>query len=209
MSIRADIETYINIINLFYVMGRKKTGKIINCKICNKERYVTLGRLNRGIGIYCSADCQRIGEIPWNKGLTKETDKRLMSVSNKSREQMYREYANGTRDKNKIVQKAHETVIKKSQERFKNNPNIQLSKRGYMVIYIPQQGWKNYHHYIWEKAGAIIPKGYNLHHIDGDKLNNKLENLKLLTISEHHKLHTPKRNSKGQFLKNSKVYIHK
>jgi len=34
-----------------------------------------------------------------------------------------------------------------------------------------------------------IPKGYEVHHIDGDRQNNRLDNLELLTIEEHAKRH--------------------
>ena len=52
------------------------------------------------------------GQIPWNKGLTKETNKILMGISKKSTEQMHREYKNGIRDKFKITKKAIEKLRK-------------------------------------------------------------------------------------------------
>ena len=45
------------------------------------------------------------------------------------------------------------------------------------------------HRYIWEKHNGKIPKGYDIHHIDGNRLNNDISNLIMLTPSEHHKLH--------------------
>lgn len=47
------------------------------------------------------------------------------------------------------------------------------------------------HVIIYCEANGLtsIPKGYHVHHKDLDKLNNDLENLVLLTISEHMKLH--------------------
>ena len=39
-----------------------------------------------------------------------------------------------------------------------------------------------------------IPRGYCVHHIDGDKTNNSIDNLLLLTLSAHTKLHQSLRN---------------
>ena len=89
-----------------------------------------------------------------------------MIVSKKSKEQMYREYANGTRDKNKIVEEAHKAIKEKSLKKFKTNPTTRIGKRGYKLIYIPQVGWKKYHHYVWEQAGNSIPKNHHIHHND-------------------------------------------
>lgn len=39
-----------------------------------------------------------------------------------------------------------------------------------------------------------IPKGFVVHHVDGNKLNNDISNLALLTTSAHGKLHSIERN---------------
>lgn len=46
------------------------------------------------------------------------------------------------------------------------------------------------HRYVWMKERGLIPPKYHVHHIDGDKSNNKIENLTLLHASEHTRLHT-------------------
>lgn len=38
--------------------------------------------------------------------------------------------------------------------------------------------------YVWEKKYGKIPKGYSIVHLDGNKLNNKLNNLKLVSDKE-------------------------
>lgn len=48
---------------------------------------------------------------------------------------------------------------------------------------------KGVHKVIWEKAHGPIPDGYEVHHKNGDGNDNRLENLLLLTKSEHIKLH--------------------
>lgn len=45
------------------------------------------------------------------------------------------------------------------------------------------------HRYIWEYYNGEIPKGYHVHHKDHNKNNNELDNLELLTESEHRKRH--------------------
>lgn len=46
------------------------------------------------------------------------------------------------------------------------------------------------HQIFWEIANnKRIPKGYVLHHIDKDKTNNSLDNLRLMTRGDHMSLH--------------------
>ena len=54
----------------------------------------------------------------------------------------------------------------------------------------------NYHHIfehrkVWEDANGPVPEGCVLHHVNEDKLDNRLENLQLMRrsdhISHHHK----------------------
>ena len=46
-------------------------------------------------------------------------------------------------------------------------------------------------HYVFCKANNMqeIPKGFVVHHIDGDSLNDNIKNLKLMKDSEHKSLH--------------------
>lgn len=53
-----------------------------------------------------------------------------------------------------------------------------------------QGHWCREHIYIIEEdLGYRIPKGYVVHHIDGDKDNNKKENLVMMTVQEHNNAH--------------------
>lgn len=45
------------------------------------------------------------------------------------------------------------------------------------------------HRAVWEAAYGTIPKGYHIHHINDDKHDNRIENLELLSHSEHSKHH--------------------
>lgn len=48
--------------------------------------------------------------------------------------------------------------------------------------------WKDLlrlHQRVWTEAHGPIPAGHHIHHRDGDKSNNRLENLVCLTPAEH------------------------
>lgn len=46
------------------------------------------------------------------------------------------------------------------------------------------------HDVIWEAANGPIPKGYDVHHKDEDKLNNDMDNLELLKKVDHKRVHS-------------------
>lgn len=60
---------------------------------------------------------------------------------------------------------------------------------GYIQITSGPNKGKLLHRLIYEEVYGSIPKGYAIHHIDGDKTNNNPGNLMLLSKSNHHKLH--------------------
>lgn len=53
------------------------------------------------------------------------------------------------------------------------------------------------HNYNWEKLNGKIPKGYEIHHVDLNKINNDPSNLMLLTPKEHTELHSKLINGSG------------
>ena len=64
-----------------------------------------------------------------------------------------------------------------------------ITSWGYKQINI--NGKKVYEHrYIMEQhLGRKLEKGEEVHHINGNKLDNRIENLEVLTIAEHKKHH--------------------
>lgn len=56
------------------------------------------------------------------------------------------------------------------------------------------------HRLVWETHNGAIPKGYEVHHINGDRADNNIENLRLMLAEEHHKHHAnqPERIAKSK-----------
>ena len=51
------------------------------------------------------------------------------------------------------------------------------------------------HRACWEAYYGSIPSGFSIHHIDGDRLNNEIDNLACMPSGEHVALHNRARSS--------------
>lgn len=71
-------------------------------------------------------------------------------------------------------------------------------RNGYLRITIRNKQY-SIHRLIWETFNGPIPEGYCIDHIDGDKSNNALSNLRLVTQSDNMK-NAMKNGHKGQIL---------
>jgi len=49
--------------------------------------------------------------------------------------------------------------------------------------------WEFYARYIWEQVNGKIPEGYVIHHVNKDRLDDRIENLLLLSPTEHIIMH--------------------
>ena len=52
---------------------------------------------------------------------------------------------------------------------------------------------------VWEREKGPIPEGLLIHHINADKLDNRIENLQLVDIRTHQRLHAGWRCIDGQW----------
>lgn len=81
-----------------------------------------------------------------------------------------------------LAEKKKNSIGETMKRRFNNHTFF--SYGGYF-----RNGRTTLHRYKYErKYGAILP-GFHLHHKDGNKFNNNLNNLELLTPKEHILLH--------------------
>ena len=50
------------------------------------------------------------------------------------------------------------------------------------------------HRYVWEKEVGKIPSGWDIHHINENKADNRIENLECLPKAEHTRKYSPHNN---------------
>jgi len=50
------------------------------------------------------------------------------------------------------------------------------------------------HRFVWESEIGEIPQGYDIHHINGQKWDNRIENLECLSKSDHARLYASGNN---------------
>jgi ribonucleotide reductase alpha subunit len=63
-------------------------------------------------------------------------------------------------------------------------------QNGYITINSNGKYWKRQFRLLWEFLNKRKqPKGYHLHHQDFNKLNDSIDNLQLITIEDHQKIH--------------------
>ena len=63
------------------------------------------------------------------------------------------------------------------------------SNQPYMKYRVSSGKAQYIHRIVWEEWNGPIPPGYVIHHADGNTWNNCLENLVLMTRSEHQRLY--------------------
>ena len=86
---------------------------------------------------------------------------------------------------------------------------VRVTSSGYLEYTMGHNKGRLVHRVIMEAhLGRPIRHHEHIHHDDGNKLNNCIDNLKIMALSEHSRLHRiiehpRKRNNAGQFLKGS------
>ena len=65
------------------------------------------------------------------------------------------------------------------------------------------------HKYVWEYYHDIIPRSYEVHHIDLNKDNNNIKNLRLMSNKAHQKLHSALNRKNPEWIKKQREKIKK
>lgn len=76
---------------------------------------------------------------------------------------------------------------------------IWYDTKGYPCIWIDGKGIR-LHVYIWERVNGSKPKGHDVHHRDFNRQNYNIENLELLSFSDHRKVHAGWIRKNGEWI---------
>jgi len=120
------------------------------------------------------------GCTPWNKGKVGKRPKGLKYQKHKDNPTSFKK---GNKPWN-MGKKYHHKNPKKSKG---------FISHGYSMFSIMGRDVFE-HHLIWMEANQLhrIPSGCMIHHLDGNKLNNSIGNLQLMTKDFHTKIHKTK-----------------
>lgn len=163
----------------------------INCGWCKKPVKKYRSQIKKYKNHFCSRDCK----YQWNTTL--EGYWKGKSMSMQARLNMSQNHADVKGSKN---------------PRWKGGKRVE--KDGYILIWKPEHPHSDYHGYVREhrlvveqKIGRYLQPEEAVHHIDYDKKNNKIENLKLLkNWGEHQKLHYREGSGATKHLKHSPAW---
>lgn len=109
----------------------------------------------------------------------------------------------------KGLQRGNDGKFKKTRKIWKfkrwDHGYIRIKESGYKAfwVYRPdypksfENGYARRSHIVWWlKTGKVVPKGYVVHHKDGNSLNDKFSNLELMKFGKHSRLHNKKKKIK-------------
>lgn len=155
------------------------------------------------------------GQVAWNKGMKMVITKNQKLANEKKRGVSLPKPKNFSETMRKV--NPPQGIKKKFDSRDKDK-KIRVWRDGYVFLYRPEHpssrkippdfGYILEHRLVMEAyLGRRIKKGEVIHHIDGNKSNNKLENLLLCERQRaHNQVHTAMETFVEKLIRESKVY---
>jgi len=177
------------------------------CTVANIRRYLKKWKILRG------KELQRTGVVPaWNKGLTKDTDERLLAISKAhsgagnpmaGKDSWNKGLTKDTDERVAAISKGRIGIIF-SEETHRRMSDAKTgltlmwsnrwkggqSRSNKYAVSLTYSGYRYEHRIVAEKAlGRPLLSHEQVHHIDKDRRNNAPSNLIVLASDDHAKLH--------------------
>ncbi len=167
---------------------KPRRGKEVPCAICKKMVYQKPSELKRDKVAYCSRACH-------HKGMLKE--KPVLTCDHCSKE--YAVYPSQLKW-NQIREHKKNFCSTQCQNKFysgDNHPNwiggsIEHAT-GYIKDYVDKKYTARHRIFMEELVGRKLSEDEVVHHKNGNKHDNRIENLEIMTRSEHAKHHISER----------------
>lgn len=71
---------------------------------------------------------------------------------------------------------------------------------GYIILSLPDGTKTPMHHFVWRSEYGDIPCGYHIHHRNGNRIDNRLVNLTLMSAEDHIAHHASGRPAETEIL---------
>lgn len=157
---------------------------IVNCKLCNKEIY----RRPSSLKIHSLSFCSKFCEFEYKKSLRPEANCICKNCGKEFRTNPA--YIRRTPNQNRFCSyECHHTFM-----RGEVRESEYIDASGYKIVLgLTCEKRTRYHRWIMEeKLGRKLKKTEHVHHINGNRLDNRLENLMVLDEKVHHSIESIK-----------------
>lgn len=152
---------------------------IKKCKICKKEFYAKPSHIERGWSKYCGKKCQYIGQMTGKTIICKTCGKKVYKSDCEVRH---------SQSKNFFCNKSCSAIWKNRFTFFgENHPSWKNGEGSYRKIIL-----RSKKPIVCGMCGIKNIRVLLTHHIDGDRKNNKIKNLRWLCRNCHYLIHKGK-----------------